>query len=149
MIRDDKAQPTPRTDKAASLIQYAVVGEQYAVVTAEFARQLEREIAQHQQVAAAAYQLAGLVGAPVRFLDALGDAANGEIGKRTDPEKLLPVDLIECDQCTPSATAPKIAVEISDILREALPYTVGYDTDLPKRIEAILAGRAATDRSGA
>ena len=62
------------------------------------------ERAKYQQVCAAAYQLAGTVGAPVRFLDALGDAANGEIGKRTDPEKLLPVDLTECDEF-PSAIA--------------------------------------------
>lgn len=40
---------TPRTDYAATLIQFAVAGkEQYDVVTAEFARELERDL-QHQQ----------------------------------------------------------------------------------------------------
>lgn len=34
---------TPRTDAAAALVKYAVVGEQYEVVTAEFARTLEIE----------------------------------------------------------------------------------------------------------
>lgn len=48
-----------------------------------------------RQLCAAAYQLAGLVGAPVRFLDALGKAANGEVG---NAETLLPVDLTECDE---------------------------------------------------
>ena len=35
---------TPRTDAAAALVQYAVVGEQYEVVTAAFAQELEREL---------------------------------------------------------------------------------------------------------
>lgn len=55
------------------------------------------EVERYMQVCASAYQLAGLVGAPVRFLDVLGDAANGEIGKRSNPDNLLPVDLNECD----------------------------------------------------
>jgi len=36
---------TPRTDYAASLVKFATVGEQYAVVSAEFARELERALA--------------------------------------------------------------------------------------------------------
>lgn len=60
----------------------------------------QREIEALRGVCASAYQLAGIVGAPVRFLDVLGDAANGEIGKRSDPEKLLPVRLDECDLWT-------------------------------------------------
>lgn len=71
---------------------------------------LEARIGKYQQVCAAAYQLAGMVGAPLRFLDALGDAANGEIGERTDPDKLLPVDLTECDALTPGALILPVAV---------------------------------------
>jgi hypothetical protein len=53
----------------------------------------------YAQLCAAAYQLAGLVGAPVRFLDALGDGASGELGKRfSDWDNLLPVDYAECDE---------------------------------------------------
>lgn len=53
------------------------------------------DIEQYQQLCAAAYQMAGVVGAPVRFLDALSDASNGEIGLRQDVEGLLPVDITE------------------------------------------------------
>ena len=40
----DAQTQTPRTDYAASLIKFAVVGEQYEVVSADFSRQLEREL---------------------------------------------------------------------------------------------------------
>jgi hypothetical protein len=52
-----------------------------------------------QRVCAAAYQLAGVVGAPTRFLDALGDSANGEPGARTAIDSLLPIrpGEIECE----------------------------------------------------
>ena len=43
MTRPHDAQ-TPRTDYAASLIKFAVVREQYEVVSADFARQLELEL---------------------------------------------------------------------------------------------------------
>lgn len=56
-----------------------------------------KDRAAYQAVCAAAYQLAGTVGAPVRFLDALGDAANGCIGERVNPDDLLPVNITECD----------------------------------------------------
>lgn len=52
---------------------------------------LKHQIDAYQEVCAAAYQMAGVAGAPVRFLDALSDAANGEIGLRAPTEKLLPV----------------------------------------------------------
>lgn len=72
----------------------ASAGELRATV-GELRREHETEIHKHRQIAAAAYVLAGLVDAPLRFLDAFSDAANGEIGKRTDPEKLIPVSLDE------------------------------------------------------
>lgn len=45
----------------------------------------------YQQVCAAAYQMAGTVNAPVRFLDALSDASCGEFETRGKIEDLLPV----------------------------------------------------------
>ena len=48
----------------------------------------------YQKVCAAAYQLAGLVDAPLRFLDALSDASNGE--PMADAIELLPVTQDEC-----------------------------------------------------
>ena len=50
----------------------------------------ERE--RYQALCAAAYQLAGAMNAPVRFLDALSDGANGEIEARQKTEDLTPVD---------------------------------------------------------
>jgi hypothetical protein len=41
------------------------------------------------------YQLAGVIGAPVRFLDALWAAAQGE---RLPRRELLPVTLLDCDE---------------------------------------------------
>ena len=48
-----------------------------------------------EDVCGAAYQLAGTVGAPIRFLDALAAAAGG---KRIPKVDLLPVSELECDQ---------------------------------------------------
>jgi hypothetical protein len=45
----------------------------------------------YKALCAAAYQLAGLMNAPVRFLDALSDAANGELEARAKTDDLLPV----------------------------------------------------------
>jgi hypothetical protein len=48
-------------------------------------------------VCASAYQMAGVAGAPERFLDALSDAANGEVGARAETQTLLPVGIEEFD----------------------------------------------------
>lgn len=53
---------------------------------------LRAERERYQALCAAAYQLAGAVNAPVRFLDALADGANGEIEARQKVDDLLPVD---------------------------------------------------------
>lgn len=47
-----------------------------------------------QDICAAAYQLAGVVNAPLRFLDAFGDAASGEIDARLSGV-LLPISTEE------------------------------------------------------
>jgi hypothetical protein len=61
----------------------------------------DAEIEQLQKICAAAYQLAGVVGAPVRFLDALALHAD------VDVEKLLPVFLHECSAAEPPAALDK------------------------------------------
>ncbi|RQR87707.1 MULTISPECIES: hypothetical protein [unclassified Burkholderia] len=53
---------------------------------------LRAERERYQALCAAAYQLAGAMNAPVRFLDAFSDGANGEIEVRQKTEDLLPVD---------------------------------------------------------
>jgi hypothetical protein len=45
----------------------------------------------YKALCAAAYQLAGTMNAPVRFLDALSDGANGELEARAKTDDLLPV----------------------------------------------------------
>ncbi|MGS0980974.1 hypothetical protein [Burkholderia glumae] len=65
----------------------------------------------YQAVCAAAYQLAGVVGAPLRFLDALSDAANGEPMSADEALNLLPVGLNEIDEVNRSASAPAEARE--------------------------------------
>lgn len=54
----------------------------------------------YQMVCAAAYQLAGVVNAPLRFLDALSDAANGE--PMNNAIDLLPVTIDEFGSASPS-----------------------------------------------
>jgi hypothetical protein len=54
------------------------------------------EVRALRELCAATYQMAGVVNAPERFLDALSDAANGEIGSRASTDALLPVDASEC-----------------------------------------------------
>lgn len=52
---------------------------------------LRAERERYQALCAAAYQLAGAMNAPVRFIDALSDGANGEIEARQKAEDLLPL----------------------------------------------------------
>lgn len=53
---------------------------------------LQARVARLEQICAAAYQMAGVVGAPVRFLDALA------LHDDADVEALLPIRLEECDE---------------------------------------------------
>ncbi|ARK42635.1 hypothetical protein [Burkholderia pseudomallei] len=53
---------------------------------------LRAERERYQALCAVAYQLAGAMNAPVRFLDALADGANGDIEARQKTDDLLPVD---------------------------------------------------------
>jgi hypothetical protein len=65
----------------------------------------EGKEARYQKLCAAAYQLAGLVEAPLRFLDALSDGANGE--PMEDAIELLPVTKDEIGIAVPAPAEPK------------------------------------------
>lgn len=52
---------------------------------------LRAERERYQALCAAAYQFAGVVNAPARFLDAFADGANGEIEARQKTDDLLPL----------------------------------------------------------
>ncbi|USS44662.1 hypothetical protein NFI99_23840 [Burkholderia glumae] len=81
------------------------------VLNGEQAAAPAEAIDRYQAVCAAAYQLAGVVGAPLRFLDALSDAANGEPMSADEALNLLPVGLNEIDEVNRSAAAPAEARE--------------------------------------
>ncbi|MGS1028796.1 hypothetical protein [Burkholderia glumae] len=83
------------------------------VLNGEQAAAPAEAIDRYQAVCAAAYQLAGVVGAPLRFLDALSDAANGEPMSADEALNLLPVGLNEIDEVNRSASAPAEAREPS------------------------------------
>ncbi|WP_186215907.1 hypothetical protein [Burkholderia gladioli] len=72
-----------------------------AISESEDAR--DAAIDRYQAICAAAYQLAGVVGAPLRFLDALSEAANGEPMSTDDALNLLPVGLDEFDEVNHAA----------------------------------------------
>jgi hypothetical protein len=78
---------------------------------------LRAERERYQALCAAAYQLAGTVNAPVRFLDALADGANGEIEARQKTDGLLPVDPQETG-CFPAWSD----AEVEGWKRDALRY---------------------------
>lgn len=54
-------------------------------------RALREDAERYQALCAAAYQLAGTMNAPVRFLDALSDGSCGELEMRAKTDDLLPV----------------------------------------------------------
>ena len=58
---------------------------------------LRAERERYQALCAAVYQLAGAMNAPVRFLDALSDGANGEIEARQKTDDLLPLTAEEIE----------------------------------------------------
>ncbi|MBF3874257.1 hypothetical protein [Burkholderia pseudomallei] len=74
---------------------------------AEINGQLREQIERYQAVCAAAYQLVGVVDGPLRFLDALSNAANGEPMSTEDALNLLPVTLDECDSFRTVLTSDK------------------------------------------
>lgn len=74
---------------------------------AEINGQLREQIERYQAVCAAAYQLVGVVDGPLRFMDALSNAANGEPMSTEDALNLLPVTLDECDSFRTVPTSDK------------------------------------------
>ncbi|CAK1286846.1 Uncharacterised protein [Burkholderia pseudomallei] len=74
---------------------------------AEINGQLREQIYRYQAVCAAAYQLVCVVDGPLRFLDALSNAANGEPMSTEDALNLLPVTLDECDSFSTVPTSDK------------------------------------------
>ncbi|CAJ5443560.1 Uncharacterised protein [Burkholderia pseudomallei] len=74
---------------------------------AEINGQLREQIERYQAVCAAAYQLVCVVDGPLRFLDALSNAANGEPMSTEDALNLLPVTLDECDSFRTVPTSDK------------------------------------------
>jgi len=107
-----------------------------------YVRALESERDALREVCAAAYQLAGAVGAPLLWLDTLADAANGEMGLRTtaeDREKLLPIGLDDLDEV---GTIKAERDALRALLRECRDYVEGctYDKTLLPRIDAALRG---------
>ena len=68
------------------------IGSQYIDgTTRRLLQTAMEEIERYQALCSAAYQLAGLMNAPVRFLDALSDGANGGLEARAKTADLLPV----------------------------------------------------------
>lgn len=74
---------------------------------AEINGQLREQIERYQAVCAAAYQFVCVVDGPLRFLDALSNAANGEPISTEDALNLLPVTLDECDSFRTVPTSDK------------------------------------------
>lgn len=108
----------------------------YANVSALF-DQAQAALAVAESVCAEAYQFAGCVGAPVRVLDNLSDAAHGA---KLRHKTMLPVSPDECDEVVKlraERDAAISAVAESDRLRSA-----AYS----ERDAAIEAGRAETAR---
>ncbi|KVC81405.1 hypothetical protein [Burkholderia ubonensis] len=82
---------------------------------------LRAERERYQALCAAAYQLAGQMNAPVRWLDAFSDAANGEIEARQRTEDLTPV--LERETGTfPAALADLSDGELFDAAEKYLTY---------------------------
>ncbi|WP_433705841.1 hypothetical protein [Paraburkholderia sacchari] len=78
---------------------------------------LRAQIERYQAICASAYQLAGAVDAPLRFLDALASAANGEPVSEEAALDLLPVTVEEC------AVVPKGAT-LTDEQRGAIEWSI-------------------------
>lgn len=87
-LRDDiEAQIRIASEEKRRACELAETALKVAVENVSLHAQIER----YQALCAATYQLAGTMNAPVRFLDALSDGANGELEARAKTEDLLPV----------------------------------------------------------
>lgn len=84
-------EPTTQHDRWPDLMFGSGVEAWMEGFTPEVALALIAEVRALRGVCAAAYQLAGTMNAPVRFLDALSDASNGETEARAKTDDLLPV----------------------------------------------------------
>lgn len=81
------------TDKTMTLIEALQELKHVATLASPAAwNRILTEIDNDRQLAAAVYQAAGAYGMPVRFLDALSDAAMGVIQRRQKTDTLLPCD---------------------------------------------------------
>lgn len=99
----------------------------------------KEQIERYQKICAAAYQLAGLVDAPLRFLDALSDAANGE--PMEDGINLLPVTLDECGYAQPAESK---RMELTDdelfaLIKQVDPRAVRIPPGIRAIADALLA----------
>ncbi|CPF47814.1 hypothetical protein [Burkholderia pseudomallei] len=84
-------------DAAIDAVRRTTPDREAITKLAEINGQLREQIERYQAVCAAAYQLVCVVDGPLRFLDALSNAANGEPMSTEDALNLLPVTLDECD----------------------------------------------------
>lgn len=81
------------TDKTMTLIEALQELRHVAILASPAAwDRILTEIDNDRQLAAAVYQAAGAYDMPVRFLDALSDAAMGVIQRRQKTDTLLPCD---------------------------------------------------------
>ncbi|MDN7537015.1 hypothetical protein [Burkholderia cenocepacia] len=81
--------------KEAPAVKAAQVADDLSSLSAH-CRILESRIERYQALCAAAYQLAGAVDAPLRFLDALSEGANGNPLPEEMSLALVPVTAAEC-----------------------------------------------------
>jgi hypothetical protein len=87
----DDASQSANSSSVAESVTCAAPDDALNKLTAEMHR-LRGEIEKYQGVCAAAYQFVGAVDGPVRFLDALSNAANGEPASVEDSLALLPAE---------------------------------------------------------
>lgn len=112
------------------------------VAATQAAQKLVAKVDALQAVCAAAYQLAGAVGAPVRFLDALADAASDELEARVRTEDLLPVGPLDCDEV---AVPRRDVARLLGLLQDARRLLAPIYFPLTSAQAALVALRAAID----
>jgi hypothetical protein len=112
------------------------------VAATQAAQKLVAKVDGLQAVCAAAYQLAGAVGAPVRFLDALSDAASDELEARACTADLLPISPLDCDEVSYRAQdVTRLLNLLRDVRRLVAPLYFPVASDQA----ALVALRAAID----
>ena len=107
----------PRCACSAGRAARATAPQATLTKIAESNAELRAQIDRYQAICASAYQLAGAVDAPLRFLDALASAANGEPVSEESALDLLPVTVEEC------AVVPKGAT-LTDEQRGAVEWAI-------------------------